>query len=223
MEVPQEDVGKAVVLQENRTLQQDHALLEEKIEKVMDGEDVKAMFPVSHNEKMTHLEDVNDNEEDWKSELDHVEGILASRAQFVTRVDWKNPTLLRRMPIDINLLLGEDDINHLNNILQDDQNDFTFFHQLGLLSAYLQVAPLGSDDAHTYRQIPQIAHRFAFECSNGCENIFTKQGQNKKVNNSNVYVMASKLKASNYLRLKNISAFLKGNEFYDLQQVTQKN
>ena len=121
------------------------------------------------------------------------------------------------MPRDINLLLEEEDINHLNNILQDDQNNFTFFHQLGLLSAYLQVAPLGSDDAHTYRWIPQIAHQFAFECSNGCENIFTKQGQNKKVNNSNVYVMASKLTASNYSRLKNISAFLNGNEFYDLQ------
>ncbi len=52
----------------------------------MDGEDVKTMFPVSHNEKIIHLEDVNDNEEDWKSELDHVEAILASRAQFVTIV-----------------------------------------------------------------------------------------------------------------------------------------
>ena len=68
------------------------------------------------------------------------------RAQSVTRVDWKNPMLLRQMPRDISLLLGEEDINHLNNILQDDQNDFTFFHQLGLLSAYLEVAPLGSDD-----------------------------------------------------------------------------
>ncbi len=29
--------------------------------------------------------------------------------------------------------------------------------------------------------------------------------------------MASKLNDSNYLRLKNISAFLKGNEFYALQ------
>ena len=195
-----------MVLQENRTLQQDHAVLQQNFERVMDGEDVKAMFPVSHNEKYLHLEDVEDKKEDWKSELDHLEGLLASCAQFVTRVDWKNPTFLRRMPSNINLLLEEEDINHLNNILQDDQNDFTFFHQLGLLSAYLQVAPLGNDDAHTYRQIPQIAHQF--KCSNGCENIFTKQGRNKKVNNSNIYVMASKLTASNYLRLKNISAFI---------------
>ena len=45
------NVGKAVVLQENRTLQQDHAVLQQNFERVMDGEDVKAMFPVNHNEK----------------------------------------------------------------------------------------------------------------------------------------------------------------------------
>ena len=53
-----------MVLQENRTLQQDHAVLQEKFEKVMDGEDVKAMFPVSHNAKYLQLEDVEDNKED---------------------------------------------------------------------------------------------------------------------------------------------------------------
>jgi len=162
------------------------------------------MFPVSHNEKYLELEDKEDDKEDWKSELDHLEGLLANRAQSVTRVDWKHHTLLRHMPSDINLLLGEQDITHLNNILQDDQNDFTFFHQLGLLSAYLQVAPLGSDDAHTYRRIPQIAHQFAFECSNGCENIFNKEGQNRKINDSNVYVMSSEMTASDYKKLQNI-------------------
>ncbi len=116
-----------------------------------------------------------------RSELDHFEGLLASRAQSVTRVDLKNPALLCCMPRDINLLIGEEDINHLHNILQDDQNDFTFFHQLGLLSAYLEVAPVGSDDAHTHRRIPRISHQFAFKYSNSCENIFTKEGQNKKL------------------------------------------
>ena len=79
----------------------------------MDGEDVKAMFPVSHNEKYLQLEDKEDDKEDWKSELDHLEGLLANRAQFVTRVDWKHHTLLCHMPSDINLLLGEEDINQL--------------------------------------------------------------------------------------------------------------
>ena len=36
------NVGKAVVLQENRALQQDHALLQQNFEIVMDGEDVKS-------------------------------------------------------------------------------------------------------------------------------------------------------------------------------------
>ena len=105
-----------------------------------------------------------------------MEGLLGSRATFVTKVNWKDPSFLRCMPRDIHHLFGEGDCNHLNNILQDDQNEFNFFHQLGLLSAYLQVAPEGSDDAHIYRRIPKIARQFAFECSNGCENIFTKEG-----------------------------------------------
>ena len=58
----------------NTTLQQDHALLQEKFEKVMDGEDVKAMFPVSHNEKYLELEDIEDDNEDWMSELDPIGG-----------------------------------------------------------------------------------------------------------------------------------------------------
>ena len=49
-EAPQE-VEKA----KNRTLQQDHAVLQEKFRKVMDGEDVNVMFPVSHNEKFFSL------------------------------------------------------------------------------------------------------------------------------------------------------------------------
>lgn len=203
------------VLQE-RNLQQDHEALQEKIEKVMNGGDVNSLFPVHHNEKFLHLQDVENNEEDWKSEVDHLEGLLASRAVSVTRVDWKNPAFLRRMPHDIHFLFGEGDIKHLNNILQDDQNEFKFFHQLGILPAYLQVAPEGSDDAHTYRRIPRIAHQFAFECSNGCENIFTKDGRNKVIKDSNVYVMTSEVNATDYKKLQNISSFLKGEEFYHL-------
>ena len=126
MEVPQENVGKVVVLQENGTLKQDHAVLQQNFERVMYGEDLKVMFPVSHNENYLHLEDVEDKKEDWKSELDHLEGLLASCAQFVTRVDWKNPAFLCHMPRDIDLLHEEEDFNHLKNILQDDQNNFTF-------------------------------------------------------------------------------------------------
>ena len=81
------------------------------------------------------LEDVEESKDDLKSELDHFEGLLACRAQSVTRVYRNTPLLLCPMPRDINLLLGEEDINHLIEVLQDDQNDFTFFHQIGLLSA----------------------------------------------------------------------------------------
>lgn len=177
---------------------------------------MNALFPVNHNEKFLRLEDVEEFEEDWKSELDHLEGLLASKAKFVTRVDWRNPEFPCHMPQDIHFLLAEGDIKHLNNILQDDQNDFKYFHQLGLLPAYLQVALEGSDDTHKYRRIPRVAHQFAFECSNGCENIFTKNGRSKIIRDSSVYVMTSEVTAKDYRKLQNISAFLKGEEFYHL-------
>ena len=53
----------------------------------MNGKDVKTIFPVSCNEKYLHLEDVEDKKDDWKSELDHLEGLLAIRTQLATRVD----------------------------------------------------------------------------------------------------------------------------------------
>ena len=143
-------------------------------------------------------------------------GLFASKARFVTRVDWKNPEFPCHMPHDIHFLLGEGDIKHLNNILEDDQNDFKYFHQLGLLPACLQLVLEGSDDAHKYRRIPRVAHQFAFECSNGCENIFTKDGRSKIIRDSSVYVMTSEVTASDYKKLQNISAFLKGEEFYHL-------
>jgi hypothetical protein len=204
------------------TLQYDHQVLQEKWEKVLDGGDVKALFPVSHKEKFLYLDDREENEEDWKSELDHVEGLLASRAVSVIKVDWKDPGLPCQVPNDIHFLLHQQDIEHLNSILQDDDNDCRFFHQFGLLNAYLQVAPEGSDDAHKYRRIPKIAHQYAFECSNGCENIFTKDGRNKTIRDSNVYVMNSEVNASDFKRLWNISAFLKGENFYELANYPTK-
>jgi hypothetical protein len=204
------------------TLQYDHQVLQEKWEKVLNGGDMKALFPVSHKEKFLYLTDMEENEEDWKSELDHVEGLLASRAVSVTKVDWKDPGFPCQMPNDIHFLLHQQDIDHLNRMLQDDDNDFRFFHQLGLLNAYLQVAPEGSDDAHKYRRIPKIAHQYAFECSNGCENIFTKDGRNKTIRDSNVYVMNSEVNASDFKRLWNISRFLKGENFYELASYPTK-
>jgi hypothetical protein len=182
----------------------------------MNGGDVNALFPVNHNEKVLYLEDVEEFEEDWKPELDHLEGLPASKAKSVTRVDWKNHKFPCHMPNDFHFLLGEGDIKHLNKILDDDQNDFKYFHQLGILPAYLHVAQEGSDDAYKYRRIPRVAHQFAFKCPNGCENIFTKDGRSKIIRDSNVYVMTSEATAANYKRLQDIAAFLKRVEFYHL-------
>jgi len=67
-------------LKETRTLLQDHNDLQEKIKRVMDGEDVMTVFPISHNEKVLQLRDIEGKDKDWKPELDHVEGLLGSRA-----------------------------------------------------------------------------------------------------------------------------------------------
>ena len=79
------------------------------------------------------------------------------------------------------------------------------------------MAPEGSDDAHyIYRRIPKIARQFACECSNGCENIFTKEGRKRIVKDSNIYVMTSLVSSSHYKKLQETSKFLKGEEFYDI-------
>ncbi len=99
------------------SLQHDHQVLQEKWEKVINGGDASALFLVSHKEKVLYLEDKEEKEDDWKSELDHVEGLLASRAVSVTKVDWKDPGLPCQVPNDIHFLLQEPDIEHLNRML----------------------------------------------------------------------------------------------------------
>lgn len=49
-----------------------------------------------------------------------------------------------------------------------------------------------------------------------CENIFNKDGRNKIIKDSNVYVMTSEVNAIDYKKLQKISAFLKRDEFYHL-------
>jgi len=81
---------------------------------------------------------------------------------------------------------------------------------LDLLPAYLELAPEGSDDAHKYRWIPRVSHQFAFECSNRYKHIFTKNGKNKIIKDLNVCIMTSEVNATDYKKLQNISAYLKG-------------
>jgi hypothetical protein len=70
--------------------------------------------------------------------------------------------------------------------------------------------------------IPKIAHHFTFESSNGCENIFTKEGRKQIIKDSNLHVMTSEVNATDYKKLQNISAFLKGENSIILLQIIQK-
>ena len=66
---------------------------------------MKSLFPVNHNEKFLYLQDVEEKD-GLKSELDCLEGLLACRAVSVTRMDWKNPAFLCKMPLDFCFLFG---------------------------------------------------------------------------------------------------------------------
>ena len=90
---------------------------------------MNGLFPGKSKKKVLQLKNNQDNE-DWKPELDHLHGLLATLEVCVSKVDLKDSQLLCQMPKDIDLLLEEGDINHLNNILLDDKNDFNFFQKL---------------------------------------------------------------------------------------------
>ena len=65
---------------------------------------MNGLFPGKYKEKVLQLKAIQDNE-DWKPELDHLHGLLATLAVCVTKVDWKDSQILRQMPKDIDLLL----------------------------------------------------------------------------------------------------------------------
>ena len=78
-------------------------------------------------------------------------------------------------------------------MLADEGNSINFLHQLGVLiiEEYLKVCDQNDSASDCYRSILAVAHPFAFESSNGCQNIYTKEGRAEKVMSSNVYVMQS--------------------------------
>jgi hypothetical protein len=108
----------------------------------------------------------------------------------------------------------------LNTILPDDKNDATFFHQFGLMQAYLSKAPSGSDDAHVYKRKPSVAHPYAFECSNLCCNIFAKEGCQSKIDSSVVYVMTSELSLNKYSEIKRKCKFINLDDYLNVAGVT---
>ena len=81
-------------------------------------------------------------------------------------------------------------------MLGDEGNSVEFLHQLGVLiiEEYLKVCDQNDSASESYRSILAVAHQFAFECSNGCWNIYTKEGKAEKATSPNVYVMRSILK-----------------------------
>jgi len=63
--------------EDDDNLKNDHTLLQENFEKVRIGENLNGLSPGKYNEKKFQLKETQDNE-DWKPELDHLHGLLAT-------------------------------------------------------------------------------------------------------------------------------------------------
>ena len=78
----------------------------------------------------------------------------------------------------------------INEVIMDKGSVIDYFHQLPILSLYLRNAPDDSEAAKVYSELPSVAHDYAFECSNQCQNIFKKEGRAVTVSNK-LYVVKS--------------------------------
>ena len=54
-------------LKETRTLQQDHNDMQEKIKRVMDGDNVMIVFPINHHEKVLQLRHIEGKDKDLEA------------------------------------------------------------------------------------------------------------------------------------------------------------
>ena len=117
---------------------------------------------------------------------------LFESAESVMKVDWLDESFPSVIPEDFHVF-NKLDTDILQQVLADEGNSVEFLHQLGVLiiDEYLKVCDQSNSVSESYRSIPPVAHPFAFECSNGCRNIYTKEGRAERVTSSNVYVMQS--------------------------------
>ena len=111
-------------------------------------------------------------------------------AVFMMKIDWKFPKFPRKVPVDCELL-SEEDRSILNKELASKTDGMEFFHQLGILVQYLKQAPENSNHASLYRQLPCVAHRYAFKRGNLCKDIFSQTGRQERLPSSTMFVVKS--------------------------------
>ena len=128
----------------------------------------------------------------WDSKEHKALAALFNGVTSIMKVDWLDKDFPRWVPEDF-ALMCDGDQQTLEDMLNDRSVDTSFFHQLGsgVLDAYLQSAPPNSPFAKPYRALPRVATLYAFSSSNKCENIYTKEGRDRKLSHSNIYVLRS--------------------------------
>ncbi len=83
----------------------------------------------------------------------------------------------------------KEDVSILEDIIETFE-ELQFFHQLGFLEHYLSFS---SQENDVYKRIPRIAHSYAFECSNGCRNIYNQGGRDDNGKSQYIFVMESEI------------------------------
>jgi len=133
---------------------------------------------------------LTDTGDEWKSDDKLQDCHLINNAVFIMKIDWKFPQFPRKVPVDCELL-SKEDRSILNKELASKTDGMEFFHQLGILVQYLKQAPEKSNHASLYRQLPCVAHRYAFERGNLCKDIFTQTGRQERLPSSTMFVVKS--------------------------------
>jgi hypothetical protein len=93
----------------------------------------------------------------------------------VMLVDWLDNTFPKRVPGDYELD-KKSDTGRVGKFLRNNKNCFEFVYQLGVLNPWLTNADQSIDEYKVYSQLPEISLKYAFECPNGCPNIYTQKG-----------------------------------------------
>ena len=97
---------------------------------------------------------------------------LFESAESVMKVDWLDESFPSVIPEDFHVF-NKLDTDILQQVLADEGNSIYFLHQFGVLiiEEYLKVCDQKDSASDCYRRIPDVAHPFAFESSNGYQNI----------------------------------------------------
>jgi hypothetical protein len=179
-------------------LEPSHNDLQSKYEEVVSKgpSSVLDQFNVQKDDDRLPLTDMDEFDMEHK----FLEAVLLRNARKIMLVDWLDDSFPTVIPDDLDLL-GNSDIVLLNKVLKSNPFGIKYFHQLNLLPSYLKSAPVGSNIAHIYRQLPEVSWPYAYECANKCQDIFTAEGRKNLIQSSRLYIIESEVTANEFKKI----------------------